>query len=121
MEFAVHRAMHCKKDMDPRHGYGFFLVGLAMWCLPALMPAWFPLPGPGATDGRALWTEGMGLIQIGLGATVVLRHIALPAVARWAAVRKARRCRPGLCSPARPPGQRKFAGWAPLGLSPTAA
>jgi hypothetical protein len=81
--------MHCKKDMDPRHGYGFLLLGFGMWCLPALQPAWFPPPWHGAMSARALWTEGMGLIQVGLGATVVLRRIAIPAYRRWAAVRKA--------------------------------
>ena len=77
------------KDMNPRNGFGFLVIGLWMWLLPALAPNWFPAPLFGGTNGQALWLEGMGVVQMLLGGSVVLRHFVLPPMARWATVRKA--------------------------------
>jgi hypothetical protein len=80
--------MTCKNDMDPRHGLGFFVVGLFMWLLPAMAPHAFPAPSFGGMNGRAMWLEGMGIIQILFGGTIVLRYSAWPAVQRWATTAK---------------------------------
>jgi hypothetical protein len=77
------------KEMDPRHGFGFLAVGFWMWLLPALIPDWFPAPVYGGANSQALWLEGMGVVQMLLGGGVVLRHFAVPAMTRWASVRKA--------------------------------
>jgi hypothetical protein len=77
-----------RKNMNPRNGFVFLAVGFWMWLLPALMPASFPALIFGGTNGRALWLEGMGVIQMLLGGAVVLRHFALPALVHWSAVRK---------------------------------
>jgi hypothetical protein len=78
-----------KHEMDPRHGFGFLLFGFFMWLLPAMAPDWFPAPSYGGMDGRAMWLEGMGIIQILFGGTLILRYWAAPALARWAAESKA--------------------------------
>jgi hypothetical protein len=78
-----------KANMDPRNGFGFLAVGFLMWLLPALIPFWFP-PAPfGGADGRAMWLEGMGVIQMLLGGGLVLRHFVVPAMVRMAAARRA--------------------------------
>src|SRR5471030_948410 len=74
--------------MDPRHGFGFLAIGFLMWLLPALVPDWFPAPLFGGANGRAMWLEGMGVVQMLLGGGLVVRHFAIPSLARWAAVRK---------------------------------
>jgi hypothetical protein len=89
MEFAVIGGMNSNQsNMDPRHGFGFLAIGFLMWMLPALIPAWFPAPLFGGANGQAMWLEGMGVIQMLLGGGLVLRHLALPALVRWAAVPK---------------------------------
>src|SRR5476651_973737 len=89
MEFAVIGGMNLKQsNMDPRHGFGFLVIGVLMWMLPALIPAWFPAPLFGGANGQAMWLEGMGVVQILLGGGLVLRHFAIPSLVRWAAVRK---------------------------------
>jgi hypothetical protein len=77
-----------QKNINPRNGFGFFAVGFWMWLLPALAPEWFPAPVFGGANGQTLWLEGMGVIQMLLGGAIVLRHFVLPAMTRWAAVRK---------------------------------
>ena len=74
--------------MDQRHGIGFFAFGLFMWLLPAMAPAWFPTPVFGGMNGRAMWLEGMGIIQILFGGTILLRYCAWPWLLRRAAVAK---------------------------------
>ncbi len=78
-----------KTHMDPRNGFGFLAVGFLMWLLPALVPFWFPSPSFGGSDGRAMWLEGMGVIQMLLGGGLVLRHFVVPALVRMAAARRA--------------------------------
>jgi hypothetical protein len=75
--------------MDPRNGFGFLVIGFLMWLLPALIPDWFPAPLFGGTNGKAMWLEGMGVIQMLLGGGLVLRHFVLPPMARWASAGKA--------------------------------
>ncbi len=81
--------MKSKQEMDPRNGFAFFGVGFFMWLLPALTPGLFPAPYFGGSNSQALWLEGMGVVQLLLGGGLVLRHFALPALARWATARKA--------------------------------
>jgi hypothetical protein len=78
-----------KKDMNPRQGFGFLIIGFFMWLLPALAPVLFPAPLFGGANGRALWLEGMGVIQMLLGGGVVARHLVLPSMSRWGSARKA--------------------------------
>ena len=75
-----------QRDMDPRHGLGFFGFGLAIWLLPALAPHAFPAPSFGGMNGRAMWLEGMGIVQIVFGGTILLRYCVWPYLQRWAAI-----------------------------------
>ncbi len=62
--------------MNSANAIGFVALGLAMWLLPSVAPAWFP---PAAVDGsstRALWLEVMGLVQLGCGASYVIHQYA---------------------------------------------
>jgi hypothetical protein len=74
-----------KKEMDPRHGIGFFAVGVFMWLLPAMAPDRFPAPVFGGMNGSAVWLEGMGIVQILFGGTLLVRYCAWPWLVRWAA------------------------------------
>ena len=103
--------MNCsKKSMDPRHGIGFFGLGLLMWLLPAMAPDWFPAPAFGGMNGSALWLEGMGIFQILFGGTLLLRYCAWPWLLRSAAGAKpagTARTAPAFAAPkARPAGLR---------------
>jgi len=82
------------KNMNPRNGFGFLSVGFWMWLLPALVPDWFPAPVFGGENGRALWLEGMGVIQMLLGGGIVLRHFVLPSLVRWSAAPRATEAAP---------------------------
>ena len=75
--------------MDPRNGFGFFGMGFLMWILPALIPDWFPAGVFGGADAKAMWLEGMGVVQMILGGGLVLRHFVFPALVRAAAARRA--------------------------------
>jgi hypothetical protein len=80
--------MSSKKDMDPRQGLGFLGIGLFMWLLPTMAPDWFPSPAFGGMNGREMWLDGMGLVQMFLGMGVIFRYRLWPAVTHWATTAK---------------------------------
>jgi hypothetical protein len=71
--------------MDPRHGIGFLAFGLFMWLLPAMAPDRFPAPAFGGMNGSAMWLEGMGIVQILFGGTLLWRYCVWPWLLRSAA------------------------------------
>jgi hypothetical protein len=80
--------MTSTKEMNPRHGFGFLAFGLFMWLLPAMTPDSFPAPSFGGLNGRAMWLEGMGIIQILFGGYLVFRYCLGPVLLRWATAAK---------------------------------
>ena len=88
--------------MDPRHGIGFFVFGLLMWLLPAMAPGRFPSPAFGGMNGSAMWLEGMGIVQILFGGTLLLRYCVWPWLLRWSASAKAAGTAPAFAPPKAP-------------------
>lgn len=52
---------------------GFLFVGAVMLGLPHWAPSLCPRNGFDGTSGRELWLQVMGLLQTGMGGTVLLR------------------------------------------------
>jgi hypothetical protein len=88
-----------KKEMNPRHGIGFLAFGLLMWLLPAMAPDRFPSPAFGGMNGSAMWLEGMGIIQILFGGTLLVRYCVWPWLLRSAAGTKAAGTAPAFAQP----------------------
>lgn len=60
--------------MNSANAVGFVALGLALWLLPSVAPAWFPHSAVDGSSTRALWLEVMGLVQLGLGASYLLNQ-----------------------------------------------
>jgi len=56
-----------------------------MWLLPVIAGGWFPPTGIDGTSARALWLETMGLVQIAIGVTYLIRGELMPRFAEWLA------------------------------------
>jgi hypothetical protein len=91
--------MTAKKEMNSRQGFGFLGLGFFLWLVPAMAPNAFPAPSFGGMNGRAMWLEGMGVVQMFLGGGIVLRHLAWPALLRLATVSKPPQAVPAFAQP----------------------
>lgn len=73
--------------MNGSNALGFLAFGAVMGLLPRLAPGWFPPNGFDGTSARAIWLEAMGVIQVGLGSSYLVKHYLLLPALRWSAAR----------------------------------
>lgn len=71
--------------MNSANAIGFVALGLAMWLLPSVAPAYFPHSAVDGSSTRALWLEVMGLFQLGLGLVYLVNQYAHVARGRQSA------------------------------------
>ncbi len=62
----------------------FALIGGVMELVPRLFPSWFPPTGGDQANARALWLAVMGVAQMALAASYVIRSHVVPLTLRVA-------------------------------------
>jgi hypothetical protein len=63
--------------MNRANALTFLVIGVSMWLLPVVSPDSFRHVAVDGSSTRALWLQVMGLVQLGLGATYLLKHYPL--------------------------------------------
>ena len=73
--------------MTTSNALGFFLVGIAMFFVPALLPDSFAVRALDGSSTSALWLGVMGLFKAAMGIFYVARNEAVPFAVRLMTLR----------------------------------
>lgn len=73
--------------MTTHNAFGFFILGLVMFFLPAVLPTYFMVKAIDGSNTSELWLAFMGLLQGALGIVCILRNEAVPFAVRLMTLR----------------------------------
>jgi len=73
--------------MSTHNALGFFILGLVMMFLPALLPAYFMVKAMDGSNTSELWLCLMGGLQGALGISCIIRNEAVPFAIRLMTLR----------------------------------